>query len=134
MTTEAALCVHHWIIDTAQGPLSKGYCKKCGEVQEFKNHIVESVWHDKSAIEEAERRNPPGDETPYLSKSSIVDKFADKKRRTRDRHRAIAAMYHESEEGLLWRRTEDVARYFEVSPSTVKLALVRVERDKLRET
>lgn len=26
-------CRHHWIIDDAKSPTSKGVCKKCGEVR-----------------------------------------------------------------------------------------------------
>lgn len=34
-------CVHHWVIETPQGPTSQGVCKKCGLVREFCN-----VWTD----------------------------------------------------------------------------------------
>ena len=30
-------CVHHWLIKPAEGPISEGTCKKCGELREFKN-------------------------------------------------------------------------------------------------
>ena len=32
-------CRHHWIIDTPEGPLSRGTCRLCGEAREFKNYI-----------------------------------------------------------------------------------------------
>jgi len=32
-------CSHHWIIDVAIGPLSKGVCKRCGEQQVFRNQL-----------------------------------------------------------------------------------------------
>lgn len=30
-------CCHHWIIETADGPVSLGYCQLCFETKEFKN-------------------------------------------------------------------------------------------------
>ena len=30
-------CVHHWLIDTPNGPVSDGLCIKCGEEREFAN-------------------------------------------------------------------------------------------------
>ena len=30
-------CAHHWIIATAEGPISLGTCKLCGECREFSN-------------------------------------------------------------------------------------------------
>ena len=33
-TTE---CPHHWLIETAAGPVSKGVCRLCGEEREFTN-------------------------------------------------------------------------------------------------
>ncbi len=32
-------CCHHWIIDVAIGPLSKGVCKRCGVEQLFRNQL-----------------------------------------------------------------------------------------------
>ena len=32
-------CVHHWLIDPPEGPVSKGVCKLCGEVKEFPNDL-----------------------------------------------------------------------------------------------
>ena len=41
-------CTHHWLIDEAKGPTSKGVCKLCGAVAEFRNHAEElekySAW------------------------------------------------------------------------------------------
>ncbi len=31
-------CLHHWIIDVANGPVSKGKCRLCGEEREFSNY------------------------------------------------------------------------------------------------
>ena len=37
MTT--AQCAHHWIIETADGPVSKGECQLCGENREFNSSL-----------------------------------------------------------------------------------------------
>ncbi len=38
------MCTHHWVIDTANGPVSRGVCKLCQEVREFGNSIDVSIW------------------------------------------------------------------------------------------
>lgn len=38
-------CVHHWIIDTANGPASLGVCEKCGDEKEFKNSPRAAWWY-----------------------------------------------------------------------------------------
>lgn len=35
--TEKQGCRHHWVIDTPEGPVSRGTCKLCGAEKEFKN-------------------------------------------------------------------------------------------------
>jgi hypothetical protein len=37
-------CCHYWIIETPQGPTSRGVCKFCGEVREFDNSGPDSWW------------------------------------------------------------------------------------------
>jgi hypothetical protein len=36
-----AACKHHWLIEPANGPTSKGVCKLCGEVKLFDNVLAE---------------------------------------------------------------------------------------------
>ena len=43
---EAPVCTHYWVIEAASGPTSRGVCKLCGAVKEFKNYVEHSVWHD----------------------------------------------------------------------------------------
>lgn len=31
-------CRHHWVIETPHGPVSRGACRLCGAVREFKNY------------------------------------------------------------------------------------------------
>ena len=34
-------CRHHWVIETANGPTSRGVCRNCQESKEFNNSIVD---------------------------------------------------------------------------------------------
>ena len=34
-------CCHHWVIEPANGPISRGVCRHCNESREFKNSIVD---------------------------------------------------------------------------------------------
>ncbi len=36
---EVVACTHHWIIETPEGPVSKGTCRMCGAEREFSNSI-----------------------------------------------------------------------------------------------
>jgi hypothetical protein len=36
-----AMCKHHWIIEPASGPTSRGVCKLCGEVKLFDNVLAD---------------------------------------------------------------------------------------------
>ncbi len=35
-------CKHHWVIETANGPISWGECQVCHEGKEFKNSITDA--------------------------------------------------------------------------------------------
>ena len=37
-------CVHFWRVEAPNGPTSKGTCKHCGAVEEFKNSIPTTGW------------------------------------------------------------------------------------------
>lgn len=39
-------CVHHWIIEPPDGPVSQGICQKCGTRQEFQNFFPYSTWEN----------------------------------------------------------------------------------------
>jgi hypothetical protein len=41
----ATTCIHHWIIQPALGPTSKGVCKRCGAEKIFQNY-----WDDDAAL------------------------------------------------------------------------------------
>lgn len=32
-------CAHHWLIEPANGPVSRGQCQNCFEVRDFKNFV-----------------------------------------------------------------------------------------------
>lgn len=43
-------CKHFWLIDTPNGPVSRGVCKVCGQVGEFKNYLdTTPYWEDEPA-------------------------------------------------------------------------------------
>ncbi len=46
---KASACLHHWIIESAEGPSSEGTCKNCGEIKIFKNFIEETTWNEPRA-------------------------------------------------------------------------------------
>ena len=37
-------CIHHWIIEPPEGPVSNGICKKCGTESQFRNYLPHSIW------------------------------------------------------------------------------------------
>ena len=41
-------CCHHWVIQPANGPVSRGECQNCGEEREFRNSVEEyqEDWHN----------------------------------------------------------------------------------------
>ena len=41
---EVSTCHHHWLIDAAGGPLSKGTCRLCGAQRSFTNYLEGSAW------------------------------------------------------------------------------------------
>lgn len=47
-------CMHHWIIESPDGPISIGHCKYCGAVAEFFNDIKGSMKNMESSTERAE--------------------------------------------------------------------------------
>jgi len=41
---EDFMCTHHWVIDAADGHLSRGECKMCHQVREFENSQLATNW------------------------------------------------------------------------------------------
>ena len=48
-------CAHYWIIETAEGPVSKGKCQLCGEKREFNNSVGYGLtnWNSEPMISRA---------------------------------------------------------------------------------
>ncbi len=45
-------CKHHWAIETANRPISKGTCRVCGEEREFSNSLeIWGVWNPQNRQE-----------------------------------------------------------------------------------
>lgn len=55
MVAEKAGCPHHWIIESAAGPTSKGVCQHCGESREFENAPQVETWLQQQARQRRER-------------------------------------------------------------------------------
>ena len=41
---EESSCMHHWMIESPNGPTSRGVCKVCGVSSEFRNSMPGSGW------------------------------------------------------------------------------------------
>ena len=44
----SAMCRHHWVIDTPNGALSSGHCKRCGADKAFRNSSEDLLWDNDS--------------------------------------------------------------------------------------
>lgn len=44
----SALCRHHWVIETPNGAVSSGMCKRCGLHKEFRNSAEDPLWDNDS--------------------------------------------------------------------------------------
>ena len=44
----STLCRHHWVIDTPNGAVSSGRCKRCGVDKEFRNSAEDPLWDNDS--------------------------------------------------------------------------------------
>jgi hypothetical protein len=42
------VCRHHWVIETPNGALSSGQCKRCGSTREFRNSSEDLMWDSDS--------------------------------------------------------------------------------------
>lgn len=42
------VCRHHWVIETPNGSLSSGFCKRCGIQKEFRNSSEDMMWDSDS--------------------------------------------------------------------------------------
>ena len=70
-------CLHHWVIETADGPTSEGICRKCAEVKTFANYVEQNTWSNQgnpttsaSQVRDRKRSRPEGqaeDETAEAS-------------------------------------------------------------------
>ena len=42
------MCRHHWVIETPNGALSAGHCKRCGAAKDFRNSSEDLMWDSDS--------------------------------------------------------------------------------------
>jgi hypothetical protein len=53
-------CRHHWMIQSAMGPVSEGFCQNCGDVKVFKNSIdYEDEWTNRRDGTRSRAAEPP---------------------------------------------------------------------------
>ncbi len=45
---QSPVCRHHWVIDTPNGALSSGSCKRCGVTRDFRNSSEDLMWDSDS--------------------------------------------------------------------------------------
>ena len=51
-------CRHHWVIESAQGATSWGFCKHCRATREFSNSCPGVIWEDDHVAPETLRSAP----------------------------------------------------------------------------
>ena len=61
------MCQHHWMIKEADGPTSKGLCRKCRKEGEFPNYIQIGRSEYMTMLRNSTRNNIPG-----IKKSRMV--------------------------------------------------------------
>ena len=44
VSLEDFMCTHYWVIDSANGPVSRGVCKLCHAARGFENSVVATKW------------------------------------------------------------------------------------------
>lgn len=68
--SDAENCVHHWSIQAATGPQSKGECLNCGEQKQFQNYVEASTWGESSGIKSGAKKAPAEAKKAENSKKS----------------------------------------------------------------
>ena len=59
---------HHWVIESANGPLSSGFCQNCNEQRKFENSIAQFTWTGRAAkeYEDEEKEKEQQEELKHL--------------------------------------------------------------------
>ncbi len=73
---EKLACSHQWMIDSPNGPESKGICLLCGAERYFQNYIEGSSWGYNVTLDQLRGDNNrlPVD-TPERSKTSLAEEL-----------------------------------------------------------
>ncbi|MCY4529468.1 MAG: hypothetical protein OXD46_10625 [Chloroflexi bacterium] len=69
-------CNHQWMIDSPNGPQSRGECRLCGAERYFQNYIEGSSWGYNVTLDQLRGDNnrlPVS--TPERSKTSLAEEF-----------------------------------------------------------
>ena len=65
-------CSHYWIIESANGPLSRGVCQFCQQVKEFENSMADKKWGE-TRPRTRSRGGGSNDEVPASTSTSDSD-------------------------------------------------------------
>lgn len=59
---------HHWIIESASGHLSTGYCQNCNEQRKFENSVTQYSWSGRAQkeYEDEEKAKEEREELEHL--------------------------------------------------------------------
>ncbi len=49
---EVSVCMHQWMLDSPNGPSSRGVCLRCGSEREFPNYIEGTAWGYDVSVEQ----------------------------------------------------------------------------------
>ena len=49
---EVSVCMHQWMIDSPNGPSSRGVCLLCGSERDFPNYIEGTAWGYDVSVEQ----------------------------------------------------------------------------------
>lgn len=75
--TEMPSCRHYWIIDSPQGPTSRGVCKFCGAVKEFYNSWSASGGAWSRSSPDSQRTKPADIEPPDSAEPEATEPDTD---------------------------------------------------------
>ena len=70
----APVCCHYWIIETAQGPISRGECQNCHEVRDFRNSVFDM---DRGSQDNGYRKGPEAEKNGQQAAVSQVSEELD---------------------------------------------------------
>ncbi len=68
-------CRHHWMLERADGPISRGVCRFCGAEREFRNYITDCLCEGKELPLGEARMDVGLDTEPDVSLRKVDQEF-----------------------------------------------------------